>query len=307
MTVTSTTGASTTGASVSPQTNGRAPNRAGGHTRARSSPVFAPRMARALPPLSPEVHKTPAKGNKLLRLGSPNDLYEHEAERIADKVTSYPSANWSLDRIALDRPALRMCARCGCPYSCPVSPGPVSQETVNAGSGLESSHSRNSTGSSPVLRRSPDSALAEGEQPGLAPSIVHEVLDSAGQPLDSTARSFFEQRFQRDFSGVRIHADAHGAASAQAVNARAYTVGQHIVFAAGHYAPSNPEGRRLLAHELTHTVQQSSPQSPASPLSAAAPAVTASAGLRLSRQPDTPSNTPPPAPAATPSAVTASP
>lgn len=91
---------------------------------------------------------------------------------------------------------------------------------------------------------------------GAVPSIVHDVLRSSGQPLESTTRSFMEQRFGHDFSRVRVHADSHAADSARAVNAHAYTVGSQIVFAQGQYAPANREGRRLIAHELAHVVQQ---------------------------------------------------
>jgi hypothetical protein len=90
-----------------------------------------------------------------------------------------------------------------------------------------------------------------------APSIVHDVLASPGQPLDPTTRSFFEPRFGHDFSTVRVHAGGTAERSAQEVNAHAYTVGQHIVFDAGRYSPETREGRELLAHELTHVVQQS--------------------------------------------------
>jgi hypothetical protein len=89
-----------------------------------------------------------------------------------------------------------------------------------------------------------------------APAVVEEVIASPGRPLDRAARAFMESRLGHDFSGVRVHTDARAAESAHAVGALAYTVGQHVVFAAGQYRPGTAEGRRLLAHELTHTVQQ---------------------------------------------------
>lgn len=88
------------------------------------------------------------------------------------------------------------------------------------------------------------------------PPIVHEVLSSPGQPLDAQTRNFMQSRFNRDFSGVRIHTDAKAAESAQAVNAHAYTVGGNIVFDSGQYAPETATGKRLLTHEMTHVVQQ---------------------------------------------------
>jgi hypothetical protein len=89
-----------------------------------------------------------------------------------------------------------------------------------------------------------------------APPIVHETLRGPGQPLDATARAFLEPRFGRDFSHVRVHTDARSAASARAVNARAYTVGRDIVFGPGQYAPHTSSGQKLLAHEIAHVVQQ---------------------------------------------------
>jgi Domain of unknown function (DUF4157) len=96
------------------------------------------------------------------------------------------------------------------------------------------------------------------------PDVSEHGLDQAmraasaggGTPLPSEVRGYFEPRFGHDFSRVRVHADEASAASAQAVGARAYTVGPDIVFGANEYSPDTADGRRLLAHELTHTVQQ---------------------------------------------------
>ncbi len=92
--------------------------------------------------------------------------------------------------------------------------------------------------------------------PATVPSVVREVLATAGHPLERASRSFMERRFGRDFSNVRIHSDDKAAESAQAIGALAFTRGAHIVFAAKQYAPQSNDGRRLLAHELVHTVQQ---------------------------------------------------
>ena len=79
---------------------------------------------------------------------------------------------------------------------------------------------------------------------------------SVGRPLDSSTRQFMESRFGYDFSGVRINTDARAAEQAGAVQARAFAVGQEIVFGAGEFAPETSHGRQLMAHELTHVVQQ---------------------------------------------------
>ncbi len=90
-----------------------------------------------------------------------------------------------------------------------------------------------------------------------APPIVHDVLRSPGRQLEPPTRQFMESRFGYDFSRVRIHADEKAAAAAQAVNARAFTMGRHVVFGPNEYAPGSQEGQRLLAHELAHSIQQS--------------------------------------------------
>jgi hypothetical protein len=85
---------------------------------------------------------------------------------------------------------------------------------------------------------------------------MDEVLRSASEPLDAPTLAFFEPRFGRDFSRVRVHADDRADKSAQSIGALAYAVGPHIAFAAGQYAPGSDRGRHLLAHELAHTIQQ---------------------------------------------------
>ncbi len=107
---------------------------------------------------------------------------------------------------------------------------------------------------------------AMGIGPSLAPPIVHEVLRSPGHPLDSHTRAFFEPRFGHDFSRVRVHTDTRSTVSARAVNALAYTVGSQIVFSRDQYQPGTASGRQLLAHELTHVVQQRDEPSSASTL-----------------------------------------
>ena len=96
-----------------------------------------------------------------------------------------------------------------------------------------------------VLQRSARTA----QTPAIAPPLVHDVLRGAGEPLDRETREFMEPRFQHDFSRVRVHQDEDARRSAEAVHARAYTVGSHIVLGE---SPS----RALLAHELAHVVQQ---------------------------------------------------
>lgn len=107
-------------------------------------------------------------------------------------------------------------------------------------------------------RKRLDGENSMGQRSGdsVLPSNVQSVLRTSGQPLDSATRAFMERRFGHDFGRVRIHADSQAAESARAVKSEAYTVGDDVVFGAGRYEPALPRGQQLLAHELTHVVQQ---------------------------------------------------
>ncbi len=104
----------------------------------------------------------------------------------------------------------------------------------------------------PLMRKEAQS----GRAPEVIPLSVNQALRSPGQPLDSATLSFMDSRFGHDFSEVRVHSGGAAEQSAKEFNANAYTVGHDIVFGAGRFAPGTPDGRRLLAHELTHVVQQ---------------------------------------------------
>ena len=97
---------------------------------------------------------------------------------------------------------------------------------------------------------------ATGRAPAAVPGAVRDVVSTPGRPLDRAARAFMEPRFGRSFGDVRIHDDGPASASAAQIRAEAYTLGRHVVFGAGRYSPSTESGRRLLAHELAHVVQQ---------------------------------------------------
>ena len=100
------------------------------------------------------------------------------------------------------------------------------------------------------------SPSAHPVEPFMAPPVVQEVLRSPGQPLDAPTRAYFEPRFGRDLSSVRVHTGAPANAAAQLIGARAYTLGSNIAFAPGEFQPSSEAGRALIAHELAHVVQQ---------------------------------------------------
>ena len=152
-----------------------------------------------------------------LKIGAVNDPLEHEADRVAEQVMRMPAPGVSA---AAAPPQLSCkCAEC--------------EEEEK-------------------LQRKSAAPQTAGE----APASVHDVLRSPGQALDAATRAFFEPRFGQDFSGVRVHDGTRAAESAHDVNAHGYTVGHSVVFGAGQFAPGTHEGQRLLAHELTHVVQQ---------------------------------------------------
>ncbi len=173
-------------------------------------------------------------GSSGLRIGAPDDAFEREADRVADAVMAggRVGPQWSFSRMSVAPPLQRKCA-CG-------------------GSGGAEGECEECKEKKTLQRKA--AGPAENRE---APSIVDEVLRSAGQPLDRATRNFFESRFGHDFGSVRVHADAKAAASARAVDSLAYTVGRDLVFAGGHYAPGTTRGDSLLAHELAHVVQQS--------------------------------------------------
>lgn len=111
---------------------------------------------------------------------------------------------------------------------------------------------------SPILSRRGQAAPAAAD----VPASVGSVLSQPGRPLSPADEQFFGQRFHHDFSSVRVHHDHSAARSAADVNAEAYTVGRHVVFGSGRYRPDSGPGRRLLAHELAHVVQQAPTERP---------------------------------------------
>jgi hypothetical protein len=162
-----------------------------------------------------------------LVVGPADDPLEREADRVSEEVMRIPAPEPSLT--AAPPRVSRKCAAC----------------EEEEGQALQP-------------KRAGSSAPTGG-----APGIVHEVLRSPGVPLDPATRAFFEPRFGHDFGRVRVHIDARAAESTRLVNAHAYTVGRNIVFAPGRFAPRTVPGRRLLAHELAHTIQQSAVGRPA--------------------------------------------
>jgi hypothetical protein len=164
-----------------------------------------------------------------LKVGAPNDAYEQEADRVADRVMGLPEP--AVDVAPAPLGVQRACAAC--------------EEEAVRRQPLEEEEEVQAKGSG-------------GPTPEIGPGLQSRIkgLRGGGEPLAPAARAFFEPRFGADFGQVRIHADGSAAALAQSINARAFTFGRNVAFGAGEYQPETSEGRHLIAHELTHVVQQ---------------------------------------------------
>ena len=199
-----------------------------------------------------------------LKIGEPNDRFEQEADRVADQVMRMPDRSES-DTLSLPRQYSQVSAL---------------QEPLIAKFGLPNqppSLSRNEQNNVQRLCKKCDEEIQAAMEPDreeeeievqaklatskssgsvMADSISLNTLKGGGHSLPKSARSFFEKRMGHDFNNVRIHTDARADKLAHSLNARAFTHGNHIVFRAGEYEHSTSKGRSLLAHELTHTIQQ---------------------------------------------------
>jgi hypothetical protein len=205
------------------------------------------------PPVRPKGHQS---GRPELVVGEVNDPLEREADRVAEQVMRIPDPDLAVT----------------------PTPPTLSRKGTTCDEEDKALHAK----------RTVSAELAASE----APPIVHEALRSAGEPLPPTTRAFFEPRFGYDFGQVRVHTDTQAAQATHVVKARAFTIGSNVVFAQGQYEPNNPSGRRLLAHELAHVVQQTT-----GPVGGGAP-------LTLRRQPTGSPGLPAPAAPAVPDTAT---
>jgi Domain of unknown function (DUF4157) len=187
----------------------------------KKKPAPAKPAAKPKPmPVSPML-AAPVGMQTKLEVGPVGDRFEQEADRVAESVMRMPN------------PAM------------PITAAPLQISRKCAVCEREEEDER--------LQKKTDGPV--GTSLGAAPASVHDALRSPGQPLDASTRGYFEPRFGQEFCNVRVHTGMTAARSARDVSAHAYTVGQNIVFAAGRFAPGTQTGRRLIAHELTHVVQ----------------------------------------------------
>jgi hypothetical protein len=192
------------------------------------------------------LQRAPASAGRL-SIGAPGDRYEQEAEQVAERVLRTPepaagvpqgTSQTASPQIGSPDGGYKKCIQRDMrqPYSIDEGNDPAKQQDQGT--------------------------VQTQEQPGQIPQLTHEfenqinALQGGGQPLAGPVRSSMESRFGHDFSRVQIHTDHTAAGLAASINARAFTLGRDVVFGAGQYAPGSEAGQRLIAHELTHSIQQ---------------------------------------------------
>lgn len=183
-------------------------------------PTFSPHSSGTSPLLLP-IRRKPT-------LSVPGDAFERQADEVAEKV---------LRMNISDPPAVQL------------APPTIQRECVECEEEEESEENE-------VIQAKASASSGEGTVPNTRQAV--SAVREGGRPLPEDVRAFFEPRFGHDFSRVQIHTDSRAATAAKDIQARAYTLGNSIAFGVGEYAPATEKGRRLLAHELTHTLQQGS-------------------------------------------------
>jgi outer membrane protein OmpA-like peptidoglycan-associated protein len=165
-----------------------------------------------------------------LKIGAANDKYEREADRVADLVMRMPEGKAAASGSSVSSMPSGNTVQCSC-AGC--------QQKLEEINTLQAK-------------------VSPGHTPAVTPNVASGIqsLNGRGQPLPASSRGYFEPRFGHDFSRVRIHVDKRAAGMADSIGAKAFTLGQDVVFGEGRYQPDSREGRRLIAHELAHTIQQ---------------------------------------------------
>ena len=242
----------------------------------KRTPSIAPRRhAPTVSPMSHSLHLEQARVRHILRsptlqpklkIGRPNDKYEQEADRVADEVMRMPDPRLQRQEepeeeqeeetlqpkplVSQITPLVQVQRQ--------EEPEEEEEEMLQAKPLAEEI--------TPLVQRQIEEEEEEPLQAksveDVTPEVTHDLesqinaIKGGGRPLADSERAYFEPRFGVDFGQVRVHTGTQGDESAQVLNARAYTLGQDVVFGAGEYAPETGVGRQLLAHELVHVIQQ---------------------------------------------------
>lgn len=208
--------------------------------KAVSPSINAPAYAYDFSKIS--ISHAPVAFQPKLTVNHPGDQYEREADRVADLVmqSARPTA---VGVGGATSARIQRCAACG-------------------GSTSEEEHSEGMCPACAAAAQK-DLKLQTKEAPGATPTVspgvqaTVEAMRGGGRPLDGATRAWMEPRFGHSFANVRVHTDESAIKASRMVNALAFTVGPDIAFGAGQYQPASDAGRRLLAHELAHVIQQS--------------------------------------------------
>ena len=223
-----------------------------------------------------------------LKIGQPGDKFEQEADRVAEQVVNTPESlesqstpiasstqEPSVQRVPETEEDKRVLQG---PHEAFEGPLEEEEPVIRRMPQVEEDQEQ-TMGQMPMaeedeeLRKMPVAGEAETEEeetvpnlqtksnanttPSVSPSVTRNInnMRGGGKTLPKPVRTYFEPRFGADFGQVRVHTDSQAASTAKAVNARAFTVGRDVVFGAGEYSPATTSGRKLLAHELSHVVQ----------------------------------------------------
>jgi hypothetical protein len=193
-----------------------------------------------------------------LTVSQPGDPYEQEADRVAEAATQSNEQSGgaaTIDREPdTDLTINRMCSDCGEELNRAASPDDDREKEKEVMS-LQRQPEEDKDKEGVVAR------VASGDALSVDGAVEEEIrgLPGNGSPLPPAVQSSMESGVGYDFDAVRVHTDTNAGHLARAVNARAFTVGSDIVFGSGEYSPQSKDGQKLLAHELTHVVQQTGP------------------------------------------------
>lgn len=189
-----------------------------------------------------------------LSVSNAGDSYEHEADRVADAVVRTPSSLPAAIAFGITPLAQRM----------PDGNAKKDDDKHVQKKGKDISDDKKKDDG--VAQKKATVGAGSLETMGAPAQVESQIgrLSTAGEALSAADKSYFQSRFGYNFNDVRIHTGAGAQSAAAALNARAFTVGQHVFFGSGEYRPQTTEGRHLMAHELTHTIQQSAPGAGAS-------------------------------------------
>jgi len=197
------------------------------------------------------VHSNTGLIQTKLTVNTPGDEYEQEADAVADKIMRMADNNSVETKSTPVNIIQRKCETCG-----KEEPEEENEEEENDHEAVQRMIMRKCAACEEEEKEKILQRKESGNNSPPVSSFVTQTLQSSGQPLDKATRSFMERRFGYDFSTVRIHDNSLAHQSAKDINALAYTHQNNIAFGNGQYQPQTIQGRRLLAHELTHVLQQ---------------------------------------------------